>query len=563
MKVKRYLSFFAAAVLLLSALVSCGTGVPEETVPETEAADAVPEENTVFRISMEDIIKYSLVRSEYASAELISAASDLYKALREISTDIRFKDDYFREDLPEYAMGEYEILVGATNRPESAAFIGTLRTEDCGYAVRDGKIIIAGATDEYTAKAVRRFLHDVVNGDTSDGVFYSEEDNFLETGSYPLDSLTIAGTPVQEYTIVYPENGDCSERLCAERLSSAIADVTGYLLEPVPDGTSDNGNKILIGMTGETPAYPNMADNESYIGVRGTVVQLGGNSAAALLNAVSELTARFEPTAKNIALDLAADSITSFDNTALTAMSFNVWVSQMESPRIERVLKMIGNYLPDTFGVQEATHRWITTIDKEFGEMYGWVGEGRDGGSSGEYSAIFYNKSKFSVLDSGTKWLSDTPDKVSKVEESSLNRVFTYALLERLADGMRIMVVNTHFEHTSDTARERQAEVLREFLLEYTDEYPLVLTGDFNTTYNTEAFRIVTEGGVTDSMSIAAETEPGATFTSFGSANSIIDFIFVTERNITVSSYRVCNEKIDGDFPSDHHPVFIEYVPVG
>ena len=555
---KKILSFFA--VFLLLSLVSCGTDVPAETVSGTEA---VTEENAVFLISMEDIVKYSLVRSEYASDELISATSDLYKALRDISTDIRFKDDYYREDLPEYAMGEYEILVGATNRPESAAFIATLRTEDYGYVLRDGKILIAGANDEYTAKAVRQFLRDIVNGDTSDGVFYSETDDTLEQGSYSLDLLTIAGVPVQEFDIVYSETGDCSERLCAESLSSAVADVTGYVLTPVPDGSSDNPNKILIGMTGDTPAFPNMADNESYIGVRGTTVQLGGTNATALLNAVNELAAMFEPTAKTVSLDLAEDSIYEFDNTTLTAMSFNVWVSQMEAPRIKRVLTMIGNYLPDTFGVQEATHSWIRQIDGEFGDLYGWVGEGRDGGSSGEYSAIFYNKTKFAVLDSGTKWLSDTPDRVSKVEESSLNRVFTYALLERLTDGMEIMVVNTHFEHTSDKARERQAAVLRDFLLEYTDRYPLILTGDFNTTDGTKAFRIVTDGGVTDSMGLAAETEPGATFTSFGSANSIIDFVFVTEDTVTVNSYRVCNEKIDGDFPSDHHPVFIEYVPVG
>ena len=548
------------AVLLTLSLFSCGTDVPAETVSETES---VTEENAVFLISMEDIVKYSLVRSEYASAELISAASDLYKELRNISKDIKFKDDYFREDLPEYAMGEYEILVGATNRPESAEFIRTLRTEDYGYVLRDGKILIAGADDEYTAKAVRKFLQDIVNGDTSDGVFYSEEDDTVELGSYPLDSLTIAGVPVQEFDIVYSGTGDCSERLCAERLSSAVADVTGYILTPVEDGGSDNPNKILVGMTGDTPAYPNMAGNESYIGVRGTTVQLGGTNATALLNAVGELTAMFEPTAKTISLDLAEDSIYECDDTALTALSFNVWVSQMEAPRIARVLKMIRNYLPDTFGVQEATYSWIKQIDGEFGDLYGYVGEGRDGGTSGEYSAIFYNKNKFEVLESGTKWLSDTPDVVSKVEESSLNRVFTYALLRRLTDGMEIMVVNTHFEHTSDAARDRQAAVLRDFLLEYTDRYPLVLTGDFNTTYGSDAFDIVTDGGVTDSMSISAETEPGATFTSFGSASSIIDFIFVTEETVSVNSYRVCNEKIDGDFPSDHHPVFIEYVPVG
>ncbi|MBQ2278980.1 MAG: endonuclease/exonuclease/phosphatase family protein, partial [Clostridia bacterium] len=346
-------------------------------------------------------------------------------------------------------------------------------------------------------------------------------------------------------------------------LSSAIADVTGYVLEPVPDGAAVSEKVILIGMTGLTPAYPNIADDKSYIGVSGTVIQLGGNSAAALLNAVGELTAMFEPKSKNISLELTGDNFYPFDNSSLTAMSFNILYKMDDKARIERVYQIIKNYLPDTFGVQEATPQWMKLLSKEFGELYDFVGEGRDGGDSGEYSAVFYNKTKFELLDSGTKWLSDTPDRVSKVPESSLNRVFTYALLKRQADGLEIMAVNTHFDHTSDTARERQAEVLRDFLLEYTDKYPVILTGDFNTTTSTKAYKTVLAGGVTDAMDISEETLQGATFTSFGSANSVIDFVFVTEDTITVRDYRVCNEKIDGNFPSDHHPVLIEYIPVG
>ena len=556
---KKILSIFMCLLLNVS-LAACGNETPsEDTVTET-----LPQESAAVPvITLDDIVSYSLVRSEEASADLISSASDLYRKLREISTDITFKDDYYREDLPDYAMGDYEILVGETNRSESTAFIETLRTEDYGYVLQNNKIIIAGATDEYTIKAVSLFVRNVLDGDMSDGIFYSAEDDTIEIGSYPLDSLTIGETPIRNYTIVYPENGDSSELLCAERLVSAIADVTGYRLEPVPDSEVEQDYEILVGMTNRTTAYPNLADDESYIGIRDTTVQLGGNSVTALLNAVNELTGMFEPKAKTITLDLAEDNICAFDTTVMTAMSFNVLCSKMEKTRIERVCQIIKNYMPDTFGVQEATPEWMRLLDREFGDLYGYVGEGRDGGDSGEYSAIFYNKSLFSVLDSGTKWLSDTPDKVSKVEESSLNRIFTYALLERIADGMQIMVVNTHFEHTSDEARDRQAEVLADFLDDYTVEYPLILTGDFNTTYGTNAYSTILDSGMTDSGEIAGTASPASTFTNFGAASTIIDFIFVTEGSVTVNDYRVCNEKIDGDFPSDHHPVLIEYVPVG
>lgn len=45
---------------------------------------------------------------------------------------------------------------------------------------------------------------------------------------------------------------------------------------------------------------------------------------------------------------------------------------------------------------------------------YSFIGVGRDDGKEqGEYSAIFYKRELFDVLDSGTFWLSPTPEKPS------------------------------------------------------------------------------------------------------------------------------------------------------
>ncbi len=555
----------AGMLLLLVLFTSCGDSVSSEnTISETVATDIAE----TSAISWSDLSGYTLIRPEDASETVISAASDLCKKLREINPALSFKDDYYRDDLPEYAMQDYEILVGETNRPESIEFIKTLRTKDYGYAMQDQKIIIAGKNNEYTVKAVELFMREIAMRDNTDGVFYSAEDDLLKLGKYPLDSLSIRKnfeeTSICEFSIVYPEKEESFEYLCANLLASEIAEITGYCLEIFPDSSEEHPYEILIGNTGRSDVELNLADNESCITVEWNKIQFSGNSHAALLNAVREFTDMIQPQDSEY-LILTEDRAyrSQFDSSALTAMSFNILCSKMEKDRIERVIQMINNYMPDTFGVQEATPQWMKLLDKKFGDLYGYVGEGRDGGNSGEYSAIFYNKTKFSVLESGTKWLSDTPDKVSKVPESSLNRIFTYALLQRLTDNKKIMFVNTHFEHTSDTARERQAAVLQDFLLEYTDDYPLVLTGDFNTTYNSKAFDIIQQSNVSDAMTLSESTDSGPTFTNFGTANSIIDFIFITQNTITVKDYRVCDEKIDGNFPSDHHPVLIEYIPLG
>ena len=563
MKITRL--FFAELLLILFMFSSCGSSVTHENTSPESLTPNYPE---VPSISWTDLSEYTLIRPEDASETVISSASALYKDLREINPEFSFRDDYYREDLPQYAMQDCEILIGETNRPESIEFINTLRTKDYGYVMQGQKIIISGQNDEYTAKAVELFMREIVQRDNTDGIFYSSEDDLLKSGSYPLESLSVSKnseeTLIQNFTIIYPEKDESFESFCAELLASAIADVTGYSLEIISDSSEQRPYELLIGNTNRSYTELNLADNESCVTVKWDTIQFSGNTQAALLNAVREFSEIIQPhNAEHLTLAENRTYRFQFDTTALTAMSFNILCSKMDNDRIERVIQMITNYMPDTFGVQEATPQWIKLLDREFGDLYEYVGEGRDGGNSGEYSAIFYNKTKFTVMESGTKWLSDTPDKVSKVPESSLNRIFTYALLRRMSDDKDIMFVNTHFEHTSDKARERQAVVLQNFLLEYTDDYPLVLTGDFNTTYSSKAFDLVQQGNVSDSMTLSETTYPGPTFTNFGTANSIIDFIFVTPDTITVNDYRVCDEKINGNFPSDHHPVLIEYIPIG
>jgi endonuclease/exonuclease/phosphatase family metal-dependent hydrolase len=67
---------------------------------------------------------------------------------------------------------------------------------------------------------------------------------------------------------------------------------------------------------------------------------------------------------------------------------------------------------PDVIGMQEALHFQLDQIEQAVGG-YAEIGNGREGGTKGEYSAILYAKDRFRVDASGTFWLSSTPEKVS------------------------------------------------------------------------------------------------------------------------------------------------------
>ena len=552
---------------------SCGDATPEVTEPVTDSTSAEPEETeaALADILAADLSKYSLIRPEKASDAVLEECNALFRKLKDQFSIADYKDDFYREDVPMYQIGEYEIIIGKSNRPEISEFLADLRYNDYGYAQIGKKIVIAGHNDEATISAIQKFMSAVVQKTGGEeGVFYTKEYDFIKNMNYDVPSIYIGGTSISDYRIVYPQKNNNSEKTAANMIAEAIAEISGIVVSVIHDGEAEaNGCEILVGATNRTAESDISAIStklgamESIIKTDGKNIMIFSNTSTGFLVAANEFVAKIEvaPTEK-LEISLAAEEICKYNDSILTAMSFNVWVSGKTAERNERVLSMVRKYFPDTVGFQEVDPTWYSTLKAGLKEQYDYVGEGRDGGTKGEANPIFYKKDIFNLIDSGTKWLSNTPDKVSKVEESSLNRIYTYALLERKSDGTRIMVVNTHFDHTSAEAREKQAEVLVKYLKTITD-YPIVLTGDFNCVSSSSAYSKVISGGVVDSYQIAEnKINNAATFTNYGASNKIIDFVFVSPTGIAVTSYQVCNEMINGDFPSDHHPVLIEYAVI-
>ncbi len=252
--------------------------------------------------------------------------------------------------------------------------------------------------------------------------------------------------------------------------------------------------------------------------------------------------------------------------TQLRAMTFNVRCAEFTEERIGLVLLMIDKYSPDTFGVQEATGEWMETLKACFGDKYGCVGTGRNANGTGEATAVFYLKSKFELIEGGTKWLTETPDVAgSKIEGSNYTRIFSFAKLKIKATGKTFMYVNTHLDTSSDDVRSIQASYLLKFLESYrAEQIQCVLSGDFNCSNQSNTYLYITSNGMQDTLAVAKETEPGPTYHAYGKTKSVIDHIFVTN-DIEVLKYKVCTETFenaDGSIahPSDHNPVIADYL---
>ena len=101
--------------------------------------------------------------------------------------------------------------------------------------------------------------------------------------------------------------------------------------------------------------------------------------------------------------------------------------------RTRRFRELTDLYLPDIIGVQEATPVWRDYLYNNMPE-YDHIGLPRQEGPKGESCDIFWRRDRYTLLSGGTRWLSETPHIISKLEDSSHFRVFTWAVLKRKED---------------------------------------------------------------------------------------------------------------------------------
>ncbi len=175
--------------------------------------------------------------------------------------------------------------------------------------------------------------------------------------------------------------------------------------------------------------------------------------------------------------------------TPLVIMSFNIQThknGEVFYVREEMMQKFIAEMQPDSIGMQEVTATWRKSLESTcFGENYSAVGNASS--STGEMNSIFYRNDKFSLVDSGTFWLSPTPEVVgSKFENSNEARVCTWAHLKDKKTAKEFVHLNVHLDNTgpstaadATTVRLEQGKVLLDFVKTLGDT-PLILTGDFN-----------------------------------------------------------------------------------
>ncbi len=273
----------------------------------------------------------------------------------------------------------------------------------------------------------------------------------------------------------------------------------------------------------------------------------------------------------NCGTDATAVGFYTESGRQISVMSFNIRVPNDASPnaladRKPRVQQHLTSYSPDIVGFQEVTPAWKTVIDGQFSgysKEFVW----RDS-NNGEAAPLYWKSSVFTTLEQGSFWLSETPDTMSKGWDAGCYRTVSYAALVHKTSGTLVLAFNTHFDHQSETARTNSAVLLVERMkalqdkytaLGYGDNIATFCTGDYNCKPDTAAYATMTEAfgdmrHVTDSLGCS---ENQITFQGFSnSGGSIIDFIFTDPRGSNTVSFKVCAEKVNSGFISDHYTLY-------
>ena len=254
----------------------------------------------------------------------------------------------------------------------------------------------------------------------------------------------------------------------------------------------------------------------------------------------------------------------------VNAMTFNLRYKNNSDPsphtwdeRVPTIAKLIRMERPDIIGTQEVTFTQLQDLEDSL-KGYNWIGLGREGGNKGEYSAIFYNERKYKVLEYDHFWLSDTPNVIgSKTWGNTIPRMVTWAKFLDKKSNKEFYFVNTHFDHRSENAREKSAELILEKTKEFDQGLPIILTGDFNAGPKTKPYQILTNGF--DDLFETAETrinEDLGTFNGWnnptgGGPDNRIDIIF-GKGNLTTNSIEIIDYTKNGQYPSDHYPVMAD-----
>ncbi len=254
------------------------------------------------------------------------------------------------------------------------------------------------------------------------------------------------------------------------------------------------------------------------------------------------------------------------DARSIAVMTFNLRYASSSGPnawpdRFPVMRDCIRESQPDLIGTQEGLYSQLKDLAGALPE-YQWIGLGRDGGSHGEFMAIFYRSDRLVPLEYDHFWLSDTPEVIgSSTWGNSNRRMVTWVKFRDRRSDVTFYFWNTHFDHQIQEARLKSAQLVLERVHALKTDLPVVLVGDFNAVAgrNPAYDVLIAPEGFTDTWD-AAGTHLGEIVNTFHNfrgptpGDSRIDWILM-RGPVSCDDIQIVTCHRESQYPSDHFPV--------
>lgn len=233
--------------------------------------------------------------------------------------------------------------------------------------------------------------------------------------------------------------------------------------------------------------------------------------------------------------------------------------------------RIIRSKNPDIICLQEVVRIQDEDMKKAFPDFFSFGFEGPDmdefpvGYHGIAKNTILFSKERYEYVSSGCYWLSETPLMAgSKSWETARARHCNWVRVKDKYTNREFRIVNTHLDHVSQDAREKQVQMILDEAAQYQADFPQLFTGDFNSDMKNEVIKKIKASGWADTYALVhGEIEPGATTHGFkGPAhkpgrNGRIDFIF-SKGPVKAVASAIIKDHIDGVYPSDHYFIYAD-----
>ena len=507
MKQKMILSW----LLLLATLLLCacnGSGAGKKETENTDEIGEAPIQS--ITLALNGKATYKIVIPEMCDEKIIKAADALKERLNSV-TSVFFSvtDDYIRNG--EVAESNGEIIIGNCRRTEMQAALSTLTYRDYSISATENNVLIAGYDPSKVSDAVYEFIKLLENGNVqkeNKQVTLSWSGTVKkEYTSYKMSGMTLAGVPLDRYSIVYPSNVKSKDETSfyvqyANEVLDIIGRRSGSVLKIVSDASEPSEYEILLGKTNRPESLAFYASQETpgaleygiarkdkklllYAGglfsLDYAVQMLNGQiSALETANMDTMSDARATRANKEIPTNTAEYRFMTY-NILHEGYAYGGVVTPYVEIRKEPISYLILEYAADVVALEECFYDWHYQLPELLGDQYAFVCANRKDGEVNR-TPLVYRTDRLILVDSGYVDLEKTV--------TNNRRVITWAVFENKTNGERFAVIATHWDPFSEDAKLDSSKVMAELAMKFQTEQnlPVIAMGDFNSVPSNAAY---------------------------------------------------------------------------